>query len=60
MSVLLSALLLCLVFFHPRAGAHSGGGAGRPREAGAPGDASPAQEARGPVPHDEDGLTSRE
>lgn len=41
-------------------GAHPRRGSGRAREAGAPGDASAAQEAGGPVPHDENGLTPRE
>ncbi|CAG11287.1 unnamed protein product [Tetraodon nigroviridis] len=39
------------------AGSHPGSGAGRAREAGAPRDASPPQKARGPVSHDEDGVT---
>lgn len=39
------------------AGSHSGSGAGRSREAGARGDASAPQEARGPVSRDEDGVT---
>lgn len=53
--LLLTGLRPCSV-----AGSHPRGGAGRPREAGAPGDASPAQEARRPVSHDEDGFTPRE
>lgn len=44
----------------PVTGAHSRSGAGRSREAGAPRDASPAQKACRPVPHDEDRFTSCE